>query len=352
MRTLAAALAASLAGCASVGPSTVARDRFEYVEAISESWKAQMLLNLVKVRYADVPVFLDVTSVINAYSVESEVNASAQAAPVNRGDTFIGAGGSSRFSDRPTISYSPLLGDKFAKSVMSPLPVPGVLLLIQSGYPADLVLRICANSINGLENARSGQNAKAGDARFAELVALLREDQEHGGIAFESRPGVGKKAMAMILRTPADDAMARRNARIAQLLGVKAGIRELDVGYGSVASGDTEIALLTRSMLQIMIDVSAYFEVPERDVADRRVAASPRGAGDPRLFPGVLHVRTSAGKDKPADAFVAIRYRGHWFWIDDRDPDSKRVFAFLMLMFSLTETGTAQSAPVLTVPAR
>ena len=64
MRLLAAALAALLAGCASVGPPTVARDRFEYVEAISKSWKAQMLLNLVKVRYSDVPVFLDVTSEI------------------------------------------------------------------------------------------------------------------------------------------------------------------------------------------------------------------------------------------------------------------------------------------------
>jgi hypothetical protein len=47
-----------------------------------------------------------------------------------------------------------------------------------------------------------------------------------------------------------------------------------------------------------------------------------------------------------------VRYRDRWFWIDDRDASSKRVFAFLMLMFSLTETGTAQSAPVLTVPAR
>lgn len=346
MKVAAAALAALLAGCTSVGPTTVSRDRFEYVQAISDSWKSQMLLNLVKVRYADVPVFLDITSVINAYSFETEGNVSAQAAPVNRGDTFLGGSATGRYSERPTISYAPLTGDKFAKSVMSPLPVSGILLLVQSGYPADLVLGICVNSINGLENARIGADERPAEPAFREVVTLLREDQKHGGVAFESRPGVGKKAMAMILRTPADDAMAKRNARIAQLLGVKAGIRELDVGYGSIPTGDTEIALLSRSILQVMGNVASSFDVPERDVAEGRVTATRRDAADA----AVLRVHETA--EKPADAFVSVRYRDRWFWIDDRDASSKRVFAFLMLMFSLTETGTAQSAPVLTVPAR
>ena len=39
--------------CASIGLGTVARGRFDYISAISDSWKAQMLLNLVKLRYGD-----------------------------------------------------------------------------------------------------------------------------------------------------------------------------------------------------------------------------------------------------------------------------------------------------------
>lgn len=66
-----------LAGCSGIGPSTVTRDRFDYINAISESWKRQILLNLVKLRYFDAPVFLEVTSVINQYSVEGEVNLGA-----------------------------------------------------------------------------------------------------------------------------------------------------------------------------------------------------------------------------------------------------------------------------------
>ena len=58
-----------LAGCASFGPAAVAQDRFEYTDAISESWKRQMLLNIVKLRYRDAPIFLDVSSVINQYAL-------------------------------------------------------------------------------------------------------------------------------------------------------------------------------------------------------------------------------------------------------------------------------------------
>ena len=347
MKVLAGALAALLAGCASVGPTTVSRDRFEYVQAISDSWKSQMLLNLVKVRYADVPVFLDVTSVINAYSFETEANVSAQAAPVNRGDTFLGAGATGRYSERPTISYAPLTGDKFAKSVMSPLPVSGILLLVQSGYPADIVLRLCVNSINGLENARNGVGApRPADPAFRELLALLREDQEQGGVAFEARPGAGKKAMAMILREPANDAMGKRNRRIAQLLGVKPGIRELDVGYGSIPTGDTEIALLSRSMLQIMANVASSFDVPERDVAEGRVTATRLDEADPM----VLRVHESA--EKPADGFVSVRYRDRWFWIDDRDLRTKRAFAYMMLLFTLADTSDREPLPLITIPAQ
>ena len=84
-----------LSGCMSIGPATIARDRFDYVSAISESWKDQMLLNIVKLRYADVPVFLDVSSVISQYGLEGIVNFSAGWNFVAPGDnqSFGGTGG-------------------------------------------------------------------------------------------------------------------------------------------------------------------------------------------------------------------------------------------------------------------
>jgi len=68
------------------------------------------------------------------------------------------------------------------------------------------------------------------------------------------------------------------------------------------------------------------------------------------MFPPLLNVRHGAAA--PEDAYVSIRYRNQWFWIDDRDPQSKAMFNSLLLMFSLTETAQTQAAPLVTIPAR
>ena len=62
-------------GCSSFGPSTVNRDRFDYITAISDSWKRQTLLNIIKMRNADALVFLEVGQVISGYEVEGSISA-------------------------------------------------------------------------------------------------------------------------------------------------------------------------------------------------------------------------------------------------------------------------------------
>src|SRR5262245_45417744 len=64
----------TLAGCRHLGPKTVTVDRFDYSVAIAESWKQQTLLNIVKLRYMDLPVFMDVASVVSGYSMQTGVS--------------------------------------------------------------------------------------------------------------------------------------------------------------------------------------------------------------------------------------------------------------------------------------
>ena len=62
-------------------------------------------------------------------------------------------------------------------------------------------------------------------------------------------------------------------------------------------------------------------------------------------------LRVASASHKPGDSFVAVPYRGHWYWIDDGDLRSKTLFSFLMFVFSLTETEGRESAPIVTIPA-
>ena len=110
-----------LSACAGYGPTTISRDRFDYTAAISDSWKHQMLFNMVKIRYGDAPVFMDVTSVISQYQIAGQINlaATVNSNPWSNSEVL---GAQGQYVDRPTISFTPILGDKFARSLMAPVP--------------------------------------------------------------------------------------------------------------------------------------------------------------------------------------------------------------------------------------
>jgi len=108
-----------LTGCSHIGPKTVPRDRFDYNTAIADSWKEQTLLNIVKLRYADMPLFVEVASVVSGYTLESSVNLGGTVSSKDaiQGD-FFDFGTSGKYTDRPTITYAPITGETFNKSFL------------------------------------------------------------------------------------------------------------------------------------------------------------------------------------------------------------------------------------------
>ncbi len=50
-------------------------------------------------------------------------------------------------------------------------------------------------------------------------------------------------------------------------------------------------------------------------------------------------------------AFVAVRYKGNWFWVEDRDYPSKSMLSFLLILMSLTDVDTGKGTPIITIPA-
>jgi hypothetical protein len=125
---------------------------------------------------------------------------------------------------------------------------------------------------------------------------------------------------------------------------------EFNLVFGASATNDREVAVLTRSLLHLMQTLASQIDVPAEDLAQTRAVPGWEGAIDKAGATRLINIRSSSSK--PSDAFAVIDYRGHWFWIDDRDLKSKRVFAFMMMLFTLAETGEKENLPLITIPAQ
>jgi hypothetical protein len=310
-----------------------------------------MLLNMVKIRYADAPIFLDVSSIISQQLVEAEFTGSLSwnAFLPTDSQTF---GGRGKYADRPTITYQPLMGEKFTRSLMTPIRPAAILSLIQSGRPVDIIFRVCIESANGIYNRVGGRvRTHQADPDFYRLIDSLRKIQDSMAVGTRIRETEDRKQTTMIsfLKKDIDPDIVAEINMAKKILGLNPGLQEFKVFYGAVPQDDQEIAILSRSMVEILQELASYIDVPETHVAEQR--AAPNLVDDTEIagdIPPLICVRSDS--EKPADAFVAVQYRDHWFWIDDRDFTSKKMFSFLMFLFSLAETGTPQQAPVLTIP--
>lgn len=343
-----------LTGCTHIGPQTVPRDRFDYNTAISDSWKEQTLLNIVKLRYADMPLFVEVASVVSGYTLEGSVNLGGTVSSEGavQGD-FLSMGTAGKYTDRPTITYAPITGSKFNESFMSPIPPKAILFLLQSGWPADMIFPIAVDSINGLRSwVAAGASQRPGDPDFYRVVVLLRNIQQSGAVGMRVIKGADQKQTTVLFfhRMNIAPEIAAWIKELKRLLGLDPKQQELTVTYGLIPESNQEMAMLTRSTLQIMVDLATQIDVPAGHVADGRTVPSlpPPEGTEEKIW---QRIRVQSSPDKPEFAFTTVNYENHWFWIDKRDFPSKRTFAFLMILFSLTETGSKGDLPLVTIPA-
>ena len=346
----------AMAGCGSIGPGTVSRDRFDYTEAVAGSWKTQMLLNLVKIRYGDAPVFLDVGQVVAGYSYQRQLSATASVPAYTSGPSLhsivgtFGATAQGTYNDSPTITYSPLAGERFARSMMMPIPPSAILNVIQAGFSADVVFRLTVQSVNGVDNRRVQlQYVQPAAPEFYVLLQDLLRVQSSGDIGVRLDRVDKEERLHLVLRPNLGAAVQSAGLNIAKILGLDPAAKEFRVVYGAVPANDKEIALLTRSIREVLVDLSSVIIVPEAHVTERRVGPTPEAdLGPEGPIPPLIRIAHSA--DSPGDAFVAVPYRGYWFSIDDRDMVSKNMFSFIMFLFTFVETGTKEAAPILTIP--
>ena len=339
-------LAAGLAGCGSLGPRTLDRDQINYGNSIGDNWKNQMLANLVKIRFVDMPVFVDVGQIVSGYTLETQVSGAVGfGSSVTGGDSqSLGAAG--RYTDRPTITYMPKTGEDYLRSLLEPVKPGSILSLIAAGYSPELLFTWGVESINGLRNfSGSGSTSHAADSGYYEFVGLMADLQQSGALSFEvqtDQESGYEVLFTFVDRNISADVAAKRE-RLRELLGLDSQRNEFHVVYAPFATAPQNLAMQTRSVLQMLYAMASFVDVPP-DKSDR----APGGFRLSQQMERPFRVRTA--QERPEDAFASFEYHGDWYWIDHEDISSKRVFTLMLFMTTLTNRSGTENAPVLTIP--
>ncbi len=348
-------IALSVSACSSLGPGRIALDRFNYNDAIAHSSNEQMLLNIVRLRYEDVPVFLAVSSVLTQYVYASNAGVNGTAAlndPVTTIGSSVGGSAGIHYIERPTITYSPLSGDDFAKQLLTPIPPDLIFSLIQSGWPAKQLLTMSLQRINNVVNTGYSSVAMQTDPeqqQFMRVIQLIIELADRGVIEVQHQDQNDNYAPILVFESTDDIDTLRLINEFKQILGLDPERERFLVTTRVVQRKPEEITIRHRSMLTLMGFLSRGVAIPP---AHAEISALPSQltsfGGNQQTIPPPLQIHASV--ERPSDAFVSVRYQGHWFSIDHSDLASKQAFGLLTYLFQLKSPKAPSAAPLITVP--
>lgn len=342
-------------GCRHIGPRSITTDRLPYNDAIASSWKEQTLLNIVRMRYGDTPFFIDVPQITSGYTIQGTATANAGVfPPVNPMSSFAQQLGATlnlqaAYQDRPTISYQPQTGSQFIRNLTTPMNPGSVMFLIQSGYPADVVFDLTVDSINGVRNRSAvGGQLRPAEPEFTRVVGTLRKAQRSGHVGIRvTRDKDNKDSVAFFFHDQNIDPELREElAELRRVLRLDPDRGEFRVTFGAVAASPNEIAIQSRSVVNILQTLSTFVEVPGEHLASGIAPAFDESGSEAQSL-----LRVLSGTKKPCDAFIAVCYERHWFWIEKSDSRSKRTISSLLVFLALSDTGTKENLPIITIQA-
>lgn len=301
-------LAGLLSGCAL--PNQAMRSNYSgYNETIHYTQSQQMLLNLVRLKYRELPLFLKVGALSASYSFELSGGARAG----KGGDTkAYGLDLGASYSTRPTITYTPVEGDTFVKQVLSEVDSQAFVLLYRSGWPISVLCHVMVERIGKALNRQDDPSYPG----FEKIVDRLQAAQRADKLRFE----IEGKETTVVLTTDFVDIVS--DERVAE---------ERELRYPIKA-------VQLRSFLDIMYFLGKNTEVPEAQ-QDQVKASQPNG-----------WIRIHATSKPPGDALVSVEYNDTWFSIAKNDIPSKDTFSLIKLLYQMQAGDIPTMQPLLTLP--
>lgn len=313
---------------AAPGAAAISDARQHYSESITRSWNEQILVNLVRLRFLESPVFVDVSGITVSQARTRSASLSASILrPGGLDELGLGAAGAA--TDTPVITYTPLQGEAFARRVLSPLVLGDIEPLVRAGWSFEKLLLCCTQSFVGIENG--GPDLQ----RYLEIAGLVGRLQRARQLRLVAEPG---NVPSLHLRGGGDDL-----ADLRRLLGLGVAQNSVSLVDG-VAPVPGKLVYEGRSLLASLYALSLGIDVP----AAHRAEVGPDGP--PHPVKELLPVRTSSAA--PADAFAGVRTPQGWFWIERSDLQAKETMALLRMLIALKSIDKPAATTVLSIPTR
>jgi len=344
------ALACLLAGCTVVGPTAIRSGRLAYNEAISETNSQQLLMAIIRNRYEEHIGLLAVASVTANVSIKTSGTLQFGFGDAdNYAGNLVPFSAGSIYEENPTISYIPVSGQKYTLQLMSPLPIE--ILARFAGTmtdPAPVYTRLIAN-INNLHNPDFLISPAEPDPDFNRVVSHLALLTQAQCLHWIEDPHNHSYSIVIDNYAPAHTA---RVTELLDLLGLPAlsdatGQLILPVSLALHGRDNGGIGIITRSVFDLMEILSASIEVPEHEKHSGIATMYPPTG----LAGKALRIRHS--RENPEHAYIRVKHRDYWFYIDETDQPTKQFFRLLSTLWSTTiaeSTTKGTAAPVLTVP--
>ena len=158
---------------------------------------------------------------------------------------------------------------------------------------------------------------RPGDPEFTRLAQLLYELQLANALQIRVERSKDNSETAVIGFPPTNvgpDVIAKiaEIRRILHLDRDQAGAYQ--VRYGGWSGKADEIAMVTRSMLQVMLELGVLAQVPEADIAGGKATPGAGSVPSPAAErPPLLNI--GADRRHRPKCYVSIQYKGRWFWI-------------------------------------
>jgi len=342
-------------GCFNIGPHAMQQEWLKYNNVISNIEDQQNLLNLVKLRYNDSPKMLAVTNINSQLLLGTEESGMEYTAfeGSKLGDIF-SFSLFPKYEDKPTITYQPLQGDKFVKNMLEQISLEVLLLLSNSGWSVERILRLCVQDINGIHNARSASGPTPNYAPeykdFRTVAKLMRtlQKQDYSNLEYE----LINDNSTLVYSLSKEALTFPGTQKLVKMLRLTPGKAAYFIRMNEIDHEPDLIRIRTRSVMGLLYYLSQSIEVPQEDVRKGKLTTTKCTDGSPfdwsDLFSNLFQIKSSS--EKPSDAFVSIKYRGSWFYIDDTDVESKRTYALFSQIFAIQAGQIHVEPPTLTLP--